>query len=53
MNMALERTANKNPGPFGPGLFVTEALRSDQSLPARCWIIMNVSNVYSESCIQR
>ena len=23
------------------------------SLPARCWIIMNVSNVYSASCIQR
>jgi hypothetical protein len=34
---------------LGRGLHSSE----NQIFPARCWIIMNVSNVYSDSCIHR
>ena len=37
---------------IGSGIFV-RSKASAQSLPSRCWIIMNVSNVYSDTCAQR
>ena len=30
-----------------------QLIDSAQILPLRCWIIMKVSNVYSDSCIHR
>ena len=62
---SIQVTSNETgrPGRSGPYFLSSQMVRRDtlrrtdngfdQSVPLRCWIIMKVSKVYSDSCAQR